>query len=381
MTRSGGVPSADRPRVLFVINAAITGGAERHTAGLAADLLPLGFTTQVFAIKAGTEASGDAYELIEPRARQSTWERVRKLAALIASQPPDLIVAVNQRPLAVAMLARRLARARVPVAVIFHTTTLRNRKEQVMQWGYDRLFNRADALIFISERQRAFWEARGLRNRCTATILNGISLDRFAPPSARARQTAREDVAAGETDLVIGCSAMLRSEKNHVQMVEAIAALRHRGSAALGVLVGEGQMRPAIEARARALNIEAHIRLLGLQADIRPVASAFDVGILCSTAVETLSLAALELMAMGIPMVMSDIGGASEIVDGENGRLVPVGQVEPLVAAMEHFREEPLRRDAGLAARRTVERRFGRDGMNKAYADLFSIIISQGARG
>lgn len=380
MTDHGAAPPENGSRVLFVINAAITGGAERHTAGLAADLPQFGLATRVFAIRAGTEAPGTAYQLDEPRGRPSTWERTRQLASAIGDHRPHLIVAVNQRPLAVAMLARRLARAKVPLAVIFHTTTLRNRKERVMQWGYDRLFNRAEAVIFISERQRAFWQARGLHGRSNATILNGISLDRFAPPSREARGRAREALAIGEADLVVGCSAMLRSEKNHVQMIEAIAALRQRGLPALGLLVGEGPMRPLIEARARALDIEAHVKLLGLQADIRPVASAFDVGILCSTAVETLSLAALELMAMGIPMVMSDIGGAAEIVDGENGCLVPVGATEPLVAAIERFRGESERRDAGAAARLTVERKFTRAGMNKAYAGLFHDLVSHSIR-
>ena len=49
---------------------------------------------------------------------------------------------------------------------------------------------------------------------------------------------------------------------------------------------------------------------------MRPFLAAADVGLNCSTAIETLSLSALEMLAIGVPMAMSDIGGASEIVDG-----------------------------------------------------------------
>ena len=109
----------------------------------------------------------------------------------------------------------------------------------------------------------------------------------------------------------------------------------------------------------------------GMHKDVRPLVAAFDLGVLCSVSIETLSLAALEVMAMGIPMVMSDIGGASEIVDGANGQLFRSGDDAGLRHALLTYRHHEARLTAGEAARRGVEARFDRKAMLDAYHGFF----------
>lgn len=78
-----------------------------------------------------------------------------------------------------------------------------------------------------------------------------------------------------------------------------------------------------------------HILFAGEQSDVRPFIEACDAGVLCSRAVETFSLSALEFLALGVPMIMSRIGGASEIVrHGENGLLYESGDLPALVSSM-----------------------------------------------
>lgn len=363
-------PSGQGRRLLFVINAAITGGAERHTAQLARALPEYGFSTSVFAIKQGTEKP-EGVALHEPQIPASLWQRTRALAEFIEANDIDVIVPVNQRPLAAAFLARGLARGRQSIVPIFHTTVLRNRKEHWMQRVYTPLFNRSDSVIFISDNQRRYWESRGLRNARAVTILNGIDVARFSPQAlSELRAPTRRSLGFNDGDFVLGCIAVLRAEKNHLQLIDAVADLRNKRIPARALIVGDGPMRAAIEQRVQNLKLTDHVTFTGMQNDVRPYLAAIDIGILCSTSIETLSLSALEVMAAGKPMVMSDIGGASEIVDGESGATFPPGDIRALVAAIQRF-APPADRAAGAAAYQSVTRRFAAKTMLDAYADLF----------
>jgi glycosyltransferase involved in cell wall biosynthesis len=96
-----------------------------------------------------------------------------------------------------------------------------------------------------------------------------------------------------------------------------------------------------------------------------------DVVVLCSVAVETLSIAALEAMALERPVVHSDIGGAAEMIrPGENGFLFPVGDTGALVERLAALAGEEARRRMGVAARATVEQRFSERAMVDRYETL-----------
>src|SRR5689334_21164078 len=109
-------------------------------------------------------------------------------------------------------------------------------------------------------------------------------------------------------------AAVLRAEKNHLQMVDAVPMRRRRGVPARGLLIGDGEMRAAIEARARAVGVAGEVVITGFQQVVRPLLAACDVMALCSTATATFSLAALEAMALGNPVVHAALGGAAEMI-------------------------------------------------------------------
>uniref|UniRef100_UPI0039C713D2 glycosyltransferase n=1 Tax=Umezakia ovalisporum TaxID=75695 RepID=UPI0039C713D2 len=78
--------------------------------------------------------------------------------------------------------------------------------------------------------------------------------------------------------------------------------------------------RPKIEEAVKASGLEEYIILKGQQSDVRPFYHASDLFTLTSESVETFSIAALEAMSCGLPAVLTDIGGAREMVkDGLNG--------------------------------------------------------------
>jgi glycosyltransferase involved in cell wall biosynthesis len=374
-----GSVDADRAakRVMFVMNTPVVGGAERHTFELASALHEGGWQPTVFAMKSGSLPPPKEIDLFQPAAPRRLFPRIADLAEAIRTVAPDLIVAVNERPVLAAVLARLQARRRMPIVAISHSTVLRNRKEEWMQRIYTPLFNRIEGVVFISQNQRRFWRERGFRPRDEVTILNGIDLDRFSPDiRALHREGTRREFGFAPTDFVIGLCAVMRPEKNHLQIVEAISRLRQQGVPARALLVGDGPMRRAVEERAAALGVAEHVVLAGMHGDVRPFIAAFDVGVLCSVSIETLSLAALETMAMGIPMVMSELGGASEVVDANTGRLFPVGDMDRLCQALMSLTLEDVRIKAGEAARRKVKDIFNYRDMVRSYSSYFSSLVS-----
>lgn len=350
------------------MNTPATGGAERHTFDLADALGADGFAPTIFAMKAGP-LRPERTRLLQPDGPRSLPARLLDLARAMRVHAPDVVVAVNERPMFASYLARWAARRPVPIVGISHTTVLRTRREKRLHRVYLPVINRLDGMVFISRNQAAYWTARGMSPRATTVILNGIDAGRFTPQErARHRAASRSRLGLSAGDVVLGMCAVLRPEKNHRQLVEAVAALRAAGMAAHALIVGDGPMRGAVEEAVSDLGLTGHVTFAGMQADVRPLVAAFDVGLLTSTAIETLSLSALEVMAMGIPMVMSDIGGASEIVDGANGRLFPVGDLAALCRCLEGFRDGAVRDEAGRRARDTVAARFDHARMVAEYA-------------
>ncbi|HJS37879.1 MAG TPA: glycosyltransferase, partial [Burkholderiales bacterium] len=291
----------------------------------------------------------------------------RKLAAL----RPQALVAVNGYALLYAGLARRLARLGAPLAVTFHTTRLIGAKQRAQMALYRPFFWSAACTVFVSERQRRHWRLRGVFSRRNDVIHNGVDIDAFCDlcgPAERARVRAAFGFAP--SDYVIGMSALLRPEKNHVQMVEAVARLRGLGIPARALMIGDGEMRGAVQARARAHGVAGDVAITGVKDDVRPYLEACDVVALCSVT-EAFSLAAIEAMAMRKPVVHSDVGGAAEmIVPGNNGFLFPVGDTGALVNRLVRLADPEACRRMGDRARGVVEAFFSEKAMVDKYERL-----------
>jgi len=169
--------------------------------------------------------------------------------------------------------------------------------------------------------------------------------------------------------------AALRPEKNLGQFLQALAAMRGEGVFVKGLVIGDGPCGASTRAQIAALSLEGAVSMAGMHEDVRPYLAAADFGLNCSVSIETLSLAALEMLSMGLPMAMSDIGGASEIIDDRNGLLFSPGDVGALKTAMGSFLDPHRRREAGDAARARAVAEFDESIMFDRYAETFSRLI------
>jgi glycosyltransferase involved in cell wall biosynthesis len=370
-----------KPRILFFFSALVVGGAERQSIGLAAELERRGYDCRFlcFHSKHATALVTDAvrsrtifvdgWRFASPAGALKTWSAIARAA-------PDLLVAVGTAPLRLSTWGRALRQCRTRIVCTYHTTVPRQAERMrlaLFRWSLPL----ADCLVYVSERQREYWEPRGLRCPRVEVIPNGIDTSHFTSGTGD-RTAARQALGFRDDDYVVGLLATFRPEKNHGQLVDAIAALRARGIPAKALFVGDGRTRSAAEAYARARGVAEHTVFAGEQRDVRPLVDAMDVGVLCSVAVESLSLSALEIMAMGVPMVMSDIGGASEIVDdGVTGRLFPVGDTAALVEHLAALIDPRLRQSLAASAAARVREAFTVDRMVDRYETLFQSLLAQ----
>ena len=375
-------------RLLFVTGSLVHGGAERHSIAVMNRLAERGYECHAVYVK------NDPSQLGRIRLRSAGTVRclgasgyfdrsaLADLAQHVERLRPSVVIAANPYALMYSSLAVRGARLPVPVAVTFHSTRLQGWKEQVKMVLERPCFWAADCLIFVCEKQRRHWLRRGVFSRRTEVIHNGVDTAEFCDAwNGEARARTREAYGFTEAHYVIGMSAVLRREKNPVQLVEAVARLRRIGVPARALLIGDGEMRPAVEARARSLDIESHVLITGLQAEVRPCIAACDAMALCSFT-EAFSLAAIESMALHKPVVHSDVGGASEmIVPGWNGFLFPVGDTAALVERLRLLADPAVSRTMGNNAREMVESRFSEQAMVDRYEQTLLELCRARAQG
>lgn len=361
-------------RLVFVTGSLVHGGAERHSITLMNRLAERGHECHAVYVKndpgqldrielrhGGSAHCLDAARYLDRRA-------VARFAARLVELQPDAVVAANAYALMYASLARARARIDAPLLVTYHSTRLLGFKEQLKMLIDRFFFLAADCLVFVSDSQRRYWRRRGMSARRIETIHNGVDPARYdARAFDAAAQQLRLHHGIDATDYVVGMVAVLRVEKNPTQLVEAVARLRHLGIPATALLIGDGPLRAAVEALAQVLGIARHVVVAGLQQDVRPYVAACDVVALCSTT-EAFSLAALEAMAMAKPVVLSEVGGAAEmVIPGHDGFLFPVGDTAALVAHLACLYDRNLARRLGANARRTAMQRFSEVAMLDRY--------------
>jgi glycosyltransferase involved in cell wall biosynthesis len=210
-----------------------------------------------------------------------------------------------------------------------------------------------DAVLALSPgHARYLSEREGVAGDRLRIVPNGIDLSRF-PAGDRLR--ARRSLEIPDDAPVVGTVAMLRPEKNHRLLLEAVSRLVSRFADLRLVLVGDGPLRYELEAEARRLAIADRVRFTGRRTDVPQILPAFDLFALSShPAVETQPVSVIEALAAGVPVVATAVGDLESMLDGgRSGVVVPAGDVNAFAGALADLLADPGRR-ASLAERGRV---------------------------
>ncbi|MDF2781518.1 MAG: gumH [Geminicoccaceae bacterium] len=229
-----------------------------------------------------------------------------------------------------------------------------------------RCSRRAGLTLFVCASDRELAAAAGILRHCRRerTIPNGIELD--LPP------------ATGSPDgRCLGFLGRLVEQKNPLLLLDVLDALRGEGFRL--AIIGDGPLAEEMRQRAAALALSERVEFTGSlpRAQALERLRAVDV-LLMPSLWEGMPLAALEAMAMGVPVVASAVGGLKEIIeDGRSGFLVEGRDPGPYAAAIRRLIADPAER-AGLVARarEVVAERFAWTAAQEAYLDLYRAALA-----
>lgn len=375
-----------RIHVLLVVNSLCVGGAEKHAVTLLNALDTRRFRLSLAYLKndgallpqvQAEHAEGGVFCCAV--GRKIDLAAARRLAAHMRAEAIDVVMCTNPYSLLYAWLAKAIGRSGARIVEVFHSTELGSFADELQMLFYRPWILAADRLVYVCDNQRRYWRRRALRARADLVIHNGIDIRHFADRyTAEDKRMLRAGHGFGVDDYVVGLCAAMRPEKAHGDLLAALARLHAEGLPVRGLLIGDGPQRGAIAARIAALGLENDVRITGFAADVRPLIAACDVMAITSHHVETFSIAALEAMALGKPMVMTEIGGAAEQIRPQrNGFLYPRGDIDALCDALRALHDPELRRAMGVQARATVVQRFSEERMVDAYARLFEGLVRE----
>lgn len=369
--------SARPIRVLRVIARLNVGGPALHVTYLSRGLAERGYETTLVAgdVARGEESMGFVAEragvqVVRLPGLSRELAPVRdliaafRLARIIRAVRPDVVHTHTAKAGAVGRTAALLAVGRRPVVVhTFHGHVLRGyfgRLGTLVFRGIETVLARAtDRLVAVSPEVRDELVALGVAPAEKFSVIRlGLELERrvaFDGDPAEVRR--RHGIPAGA--FVVGWFGRMTAVKQTDDLVATLRSLRERGVDALLLLVGGGDDLERLERLAHELGVARACLFLGYQEDVAPWFAISDAVVLASAS-EGTPATLIEALAAGRPVVSTDVGGVSDVVDeGETGFLVPAGDTEALAERLARLAADPaLRETMGSAARERALRRY-----------------------
>jgi glycosyltransferase involved in cell wall biosynthesis len=315
------------------------GGAERVAVNLANGFSHRGYRVEMVLMS----ATGDFLTALRPEVRVVDLEVKRLRGVLFPlvrylwhAQPGALLACMWPLTI-IALMARWLARVNTRVVVAEHTTWSRAEitRSTLVRWqgraSMHLAFPRADGIVAVSQGAADDLALFARIDRNSITVIYNPVVGKVTPHTCE--PLAPSGWLTGQHRRVLAVGTLTRV-KDYFTLLAAFAQLCQRLDARL-LILGEGDCRPALEARAKQLGIEERLFMPGFVKDPSPYYQKADLHILSSTC-EGFGNVIVEALAVGTPVISTDCpSGPREILrDGQFGRLVPVGDAAVLADAM-----------------------------------------------
>lgn len=207
-------------------------------------------------------------------------------------------------------------------------------------------------------------------------ICNGVDTQRYGQIVDKA--SVRSQLGLGANTCLIIVLGTLKRVKGHRYMIEAMASLVPQYPNLRAIFVGDGELRAELQAQVAAFHLDDHIHFLGNRHDVPNLLAASDIFVLPSLW-EGLSMALLEAMASGLPIVASEVSGTVQaIIPNETGLLIPPGDVPKLTEAISQLLSElACAQEMGEAARRRAEAEFSARKQADKHLALYHRLLNE----
>ena len=369
-------------RVLLVIPTLDRSGAEKQLTLLATHLPESEFQVRVVAV-----TRGGPYEQ-ELRARGipvtvlgKRWKfdplALLKLRREIREFQPDVI---HSWLFAANSFCRMVAGGPGQPPVIAAERCVDSWKAGWQLWLDRRQIERTFRLVGNSRAVADFYQEQGFPAERIRVIPNAV-VPREQSPAQRAEERVavlREFDIPADAD-VVGYTGRIARQKRVPDLVWAFQVLRQCTDNVYFLLVGDGPERRRCLRMAREFDCHHLVRAVGHRDDVPRLLSAVDVLWLASS-FEGQSNSVMEAMAVGIPVVVSDIAANRElVVDGETGFVTGVGDSVGFSQFADRLlNDDELSRRIGEAARQRMRDRFSIEQMVTSHGDLYREAVAEG---
>lgn len=235
----------------------------------------------------------------------------------------------------------------------------------------------ADSVVPNSRAGADLLRERGIAAAKIQTIYNGLDRARLRPdPVEIAAHRARFGVPEGGK--VVGILATLTPAKDHATFLRAAALVAAARPDTRFAIIGEGALRGELTALAATLGLTQKVTFCGYQARVADYLASCDLLVSSSRDNEGASNSILEGMALGVPVVATNIGGNGELVqDGVTGHLTAIGDHEAIAAATLRAFADPAETATLVAnARQLVATAFSHEGMVAQYEELYARLLA-----
>jgi glycosyltransferase involved in cell wall biosynthesis len=373
-------------KILFIVPALRRAGAESQLMALVNGLPGSQFEKHLLTYRPGDDLRSELntsevrlHELVGKRKLELTIGK--NIARIIDDCEIDIVHCTLQNALLYGMMGAFFAKRRPAIVSVIHTTSNVDAKHELADWlVYRPLLKRCSQIWFVSDNQARRWiKKMPFIADHYHVIHNGVDIDEFRPgPFVTAGQELRASLNISGDANVICSVAGFRPEKLHTVLIDAVRIVLSKGVSCYLLLAGEGALKNTLQKKVSDLDLENNVLFLGALPDVRNLLAASNCKALVSAA-ETLSMAMLEAMAMQVPVITTEVGGASEVIeDGISGYLIPPGDAIILAEKIiEILNGDERRLKLGVCARESVVKRFSELGMLDASANkLLELSVS-----
>lgn len=249
-------------------------------------------------------------------------------------------------------------------------------KSALGRYLYDRVL--FDRIIALSESVRQTLLGQGLRPEQVVTIHHGTDTDAFRQ-TTKTPEEVRAEWGIPTDAFVVGMAGRIAEEKGWRVFLNALA----QRPDAYGVLIGDGPEGDDARKLAEEKGLTGRLTFAGFRSDINNAINALDCLVLASTWAEPCAAVVQQAMALGNPVIGTDIGGTPEMVARDaTGLLVPPGDAYALARAVAALADDPaLRVRMGQAGRERAEERFTLRGMTDRNEALYYDILQAKSPG
>ena len=368
----------DKIKILYMIDALALAGTEKQLIELITRLDREKFEPYLCSLQPVPDIFQINCEVIELNVqalfRLGTLRGLTSLIRFVRDRRIDIIQSYFIKENVLNVLAGRITRRPSVIA----QRDLGHEQDSVVDSLMTAVTNRFAHLFWANSMMVKEWliHSKKIPPRKIHLIYNGVDIKRFSPCGYEEKRLARRKIGLPEETFTIGIVANLKPVKGIEYFLEAVSLVCMEQPNVHFLIVGDGPIRTQLEVITDELKIREKVTFAGSVSDVLPYLSTMDIGVLSSLS-EGFSNAILEYLAMGIPVIATDVGGNKEVVlDGKTGFLVPVRDSVAIAKSILQFvRDRNLICQMGLSARKIIEENFSLERMISDYEKVYITLV------